>query len=220
MTIKTYIKALIALLICLSVSTSCSDDWDPSAPKAQGTIDMASLVIDLPQGSGLADSDFTVTLSDDYGNPMLTVPYRELSPSLSVPEGDYIISAFNMTPKTAAWWDTPYYTGHRAVTVDRRKTVAAGTVQCRMAAVEVTVNYADSLGGATTTVTYGQDAQLTFTAPSTRHGYFMPQDGANTLMADTQKEVNGVFYGSRSFVTDVKAGQSYTIDVTALKPLI
>lgn len=205
----------------LVTATSCDDNWDPTAPKAQGTLDFASLQLEMPADATVPAADFTITVADEQGAHVFTRHDFELPATLQLPEGDYTLSATNMPSPSQAWWDVPYYLGSKQVTIDRRKTTQASTLPIRMACIGVTVAYElpddQKPLNLATTVYYGVNTALTFDSAG-RWGYFLPQADATTLMAVTTAEINGVAYLSRQFINSVQTGQTYTFTVTQLTP--
>jgi len=160
--------------------------------------------------------DFTVTVVD--GNQEIKGAWRaaEVPEKISLPAGDYTVTAASAEPQAAAW-EAPYYCGSQTAAVTSRQTTEVH-VRCTLQNIKVTVDYSEDLQAAlgddfSTRIQIG-DGWLEFENGEPRAGYFKAAEPSNTMRIEFDGTVDGVRETFSMTAEGIKAGQWRRVTLT------
>lgn len=231
---KKYIYLMLSVVLA-SLLGACSKD-DPFGTgdnTATGALSTAALKVALVENAaprslkarnvrGVAPSveDFTVRIFKENGEePVESFKYKDMPEIITLPVGDYKVTASYGDNPVAAW-ESPYYEGTGEFTIEKDEITEEVTeILCKIVNVRISIILEESLrevvsADSKVTVKVGQDGTLDFTLPrieAGESGYFRYDEGSHTLAAT----FNGIVDGAPAMETktgiDVEPGKHYIL---------
>lgn len=206
----------LPIVILVMTLSGCDDPQYPTSNFDDGTLALSdfTLTVSSDEETAVDVSHFVVNVFDEHtGDLAATWTYDKVPEYVELPEGMYVVEAYNAEVQPAAW-DAPYYYGSTQVRVYGKEATVVAPLQCSLANVKVDVSYTDAFRAAmgddvTVKVEVQQGASLDFVPDETRSAYF--EAGATTLVATLTGTVGGVGTMIRQVLTDISAGRHYQV---------
>lgn len=188
-----------------SLRTSC---LTPSLPNPEGTSTRA----DLP-----STDDFQVEITPEgKRTPVKTYRYADMPEILTLPIGDYIVTAHH-GENPVAEWSSPYYSGSSKFTIEQDKvTDDVEPIVATLSNIRVTINFGPNLRGSMSAdskviVKVGDGGVKSFDANEGRSAYFRYINDSMTLTATFEGTVDGDHITESKVYEDVAPGNHYII---------
>lgn len=227
---KKTIYASLAALMCIGMQ-SCKEEAPFSAHDDEGQVLTSLLALQLKgeealtrAGNAPALDDFDVDFLNADGEVAASYKYAQMPEVVTLPVGDYTVSAHYGENVDAAF-EAPYYLGSSESfsVVKDRITEISEPVECKLSNVKVTIVFDDYLTrhidtNAAVTVKVGRSGELTFTRDEERSGYFAYVDASHTLTATFNGMVDGDATSEVKTYSDVKPGNHYRITFRLSEP--
>lgn len=203
----------------------CGDDtWKPQVEK-EGTLKLADLALDVNEsenvGSRAVSTDNFIVEIVQGDQSVKKYNYSQMPEIITLPVGDYTVSARNNDVQPAAF-SAPYYFGSAPITIADGKVSDVAEITCRFANIRVSINYSESLKAKMADNCHvqvvagaagdGSGATLDFGKEETRSGYFAAIDGSVTLIATFEGTVDGNEVMLQETYKNVQAGYHYSIN--------
>lgn len=231
---KKYIYLMVSVVLA-SLLGACSKDepFASGSDTATGKLSTAALKVALVDNAaprslkarnvrGVPPSveDFTVNIyKKNAETPIETFKYKDMPEIITLPVGDYTVTA-SYGENLVAAWDNPYYEGSGEFTIKKDEITDEVTeILCKIVNVRVSIILDESLRNVVSSdskvaVKVGQDGTLDFTIPridAAESGYFRYDKGSHTLAATFTGIVDGAPATESKTDIDVEPGKHYIL---------
>ncbi len=148
--------------------------------------------------------------------PAAEYKYADMPEVLTLPVGDYVVSAHHGDNNVAAW-EEPYYFGESTFHIEENKiTDEVDPIVAKLSNIRVTIVYGPSLVNAMgadskVSVNVGESGTMSFAADEERSAYFKYVDKSQTLTATFSGTVDGQRVVETKAYDNVAPGNHYRI---------
>ncbi|MDE5808418.1 MAG: DUF4493 domain-containing protein, partial [Muribaculaceae bacterium] len=191
---------------CLSPRLTNPDGYETATRATVPSSDEFNVVIKRKNTSG-----------DDVSQGSVEYKYSDMPEVLTLPVGDYTVSAHHGDNKVAAW-EEPYYYGESSFSITANKiTDNVEPIVAKLANIRVTIVFSSKLLNAMSgddnkvEVRVGNQAMMTFTPSETRSAYFKYVNQSQTLAATFTGIVEGAEVVEAKTFDNVAPGNHYRI---------
>ncbi len=210
---KRYISHIIISAAALLAGCTAQEGGQPQSE--YGFIRMSGITADITRAA--ATDDFIITVLDENQAEAGSWRMTEVPEKISLPAGNYTVTAASSSAQQPAAWEAPYYYGSQAAQVVSHRTTEVSVI-CTLQNIRVTVDYSEDLKAAlgeefSTRVQIG-DGTLDFEKGDTRAGYFMAPQATNTMHIEFDGMVDGVRETFSMTAGDLTAGQWRRVTLT------
>ena len=161
--------------------------------------------------------DFKVVITrEGTRTPAAEYKYADMPEVLTLPVGDYVVSAHHGDNNVAAW-EEPYYFGESTFHIEENKiTDEVDPIVAKLSNIRVTIVYGPSLVNAMgadskVSVNVGESGTMSFAAGEERSAYFKYVDKSQTLTATFSGTVDGQRVVETKAYDNVAPGNHYRI---------
>ena len=227
-------KGIIGSLATVALMSGCANEApfsEPSVSEVTGKLMTRCLAPKLGNTEGVDMStratavpsvgDFTVTITRDGRQRDASSPgsveytYSDMPEVLTLPVGDYKVSAHHGENPDAEW-DAPYYYGESSFGIDANKiTDDVDPIVAKLANIRVSIKFHPSLLSAMSNgevkVNVGNSGEKIFSSSETRSAYFRYAEESRTLVATFSGTVDGEPIVESIAYDDIAPGNHYTI---------
>ena len=222
-------KGIFFSLAAAAILTGCSKE-DPftgsdSGNGVTGKLMTSCLAPSLSNPEGFettraavpSTDDFQVTITREGARiPAAEYKYADMPEILTLPVGNYVVTAHHGDNSTAAW-DSPYYYGESNFTINANEiTDEVDPIVAKLSNIRVTIMFHPSLAsamgsGSQVDVKVGDAGSLTFTGTESRSAYFRYVNNSQTLTATFSGTVDGQSVVETKAYDNVAPGNHYRI---------